>query len=281
MLHNSRYLEGCSIGASDGTIGDVEDLYFDDEAWAIRYLVVSTGLWLANRKVLISPYAIGRPPWEKILPASITMEQVRHSPDIDTDKPVSRQHERQYLGYYRYPYYWGSVGLWAGGTYPNTMLTGPGYGGSAAEFRQAQQERDRAEIRQHQDDDPHLRSCNAVKKYHIRATDGDIGHVSELLIDDETWAIRYLVVDTSNWWLGHSVLVAPQWIDDVSWFESKVLVNLSRQAVRDAPLYDAAAPPDRDQEVSMYQHYGRSGYWEDGSKRAAGQEGNPMHQGRV
>ena len=106
----------------------MKDFYFDDLAWVVRYLVVETGSWLSSRKVLISPIAIGHPDWaERVLPVSITKEQVKNSPDIDTDKPVSRQHEMQYLGYYGYPSYWGGAGLWGSGAYPGAMLTGVGY----------------------------------------------------------------------------------------------------------------------------------------------------------
>jgi len=121
--------------------------------------------------------------------------------------------------------------------------------------------RERDEEARHQNDDPHLRSCQAVKKYFVHATDGDIGHVSGYLIDDETWAIRYLIVDTSNWWLGHQVLIAPQWLLDVSWLAGKVSVNLSRQAVKDAPSYDAEKHVDRYQETKIYDHYGYTRYW--------------------
>jgi hypothetical protein len=108
-------------------------------------------------------------------------------------------------------------------------------------------------------------------KYHIQATDGDIGHVNALLVDDETWAIRYLIVKTSNWWLGHQVLIAPRWIDAVSWFDSKISVDLNRQAVKDAPRYDVSAPLDRVQERGMHEHYGRPGYWAvEGESGAAG-----------
>lgn len=270
MLRNSKDLEGCAIGASDGRIGEVKDLYFDDDAWVIRYLVVSTGAWLSNRKALISPYAIGQPQWaEKILPASLTKEQVKNSPDIDTDKPISRQHEVQYLKYYRYPSYWGGVGLWGVGPNPNMLPMNSGFDWSSDQYRQTLAERDREETGLRRHDDPHLRSCNAVMKYHIRATDGDIGHVLGLLVDDETWAIRYLIVDTSNWWLGHQVLLAPQWIDDVSWFDCKVSVDLTRQAVKDSPPYDAAVSLGREQEAGIYQHYGRAGYWADAVKREA------------
>ena len=120
-----------------------------------------------------------------------------------------------------------------------------------------------AEVRRLQDSDPHLRSCNEVTKYHIHATDGDIGHVGAMLLDEETWAIRYLIVDTSNWWLGHQVLIAPRWIKNVSWSEHTVSVSLTRQAVKDAPPYDPAVPLNRSEEIGLHNHYKRSGYWAD------------------
>jgi hypothetical protein len=106
MLRSVKDMQDYAIRATDGTIGHVKDLYFDDEAWVVRYLIVDTGGWLSNRKVLISPFAIGHPDWaQKILPVSITKEQVKNSPHIDTERPVSRQHEMEYLGYYGYPNY--------------------------------------------------------------------------------------------------------------------------------------------------------------------------------
>ena len=123
---------------------------------------------------------------------------------------------------------------------------------------------------QHHKDDPHLRSCNAVMKYHIQANDGEIGHVRGLLVDDETWAVRYLIVDTSNWWLGHQVLVAPQWILDVNWSRSHVSIDLSRKVLKDAPPYDVTSPLGRQQEVDLFEYYGRPGYWTHDVKRAVG-----------
>jgi hypothetical protein len=88
-----------------------------------------------------------------------------------------------------------------------------------------------------------------------------------MLVDDATWAVRYLVVDTSNWWLGHQVLVAPPWIERVSWSESKVFVKMTRQAIKDAPPYAPAAPLDREQEARLHEHYGRAGYWAEDARR--------------
>lgn len=271
MLRSMKDLVDYAIRATDGTVGHVKDFYFDDQAWVIRYLVVDTGSWLSSRKVLISPIAIGHPDWaKKVLPVSITKEQVKNSPDIDTDKPVSRQHEMRYLGYYGYPYYWSGVGLWGGGAEPGMMT---GFGGLPtapyAADPKAQEAYARADEARHRDDDLHLRSCQAVMDYHIEASDGDIGHVEGLLVDEQTWAIRYMIVNTSNWWLGNQVLIAPQWIRNVSWPEATVAVDLTRQAVKDAPPYDSTAQLDRKHEMDIHKHYGRPGYWAAEVKREA------------
>jgi hypothetical protein len=253
MLRRMKDMEGYSISATDGIIGLVKDYYFDDEAWVIRYLVVETGAWLSSRRVLISPISINQPNWsEKIIPAAITQEQVRGSPTIDTDKPVSRQHERQYLEYYRYPYYWSGIGVWGAGTYPDAMKPGDGSGWSAEQYRETQTPHDR--------EDPHLRSGNTVTRYGIHAIDGHIGHVQGILVDERAWAIRYLIVNTSNWWLGHEVLIAPEWIEEINWADSKVTVDLTRQAIKDSPLYDSGASLDREHETRLHRHYGRDEY---------------------
>ena len=124
MLRNVKDLRGYAIRATDGVIGKVDDFYFDDEDWGIRYLVVDTGSWLSRRKVLISPIAVGHAGWmARRLPVALTRTQVEHSPDIDTRKPVSRQHEAEYFRYYGYPYYWGGGGLWGMGAYPGGLTT--------------------------------------------------------------------------------------------------------------------------------------------------------------
>ena len=242
MLHSMKDLEGYAIHATDGDIGKGTDFYFDDDTWVIRYLVVDTGSWLSSRKVLISPIAIGKPNWvEKVLPVSITKQQVQDSPPIDTQKPVSRQHEIEFFRYYGYPLYWGGTGVWGAGAVPGMLM--PGYDGAtmAPQIDQLEREADStlADAAEHGDEDSHLRSCKAIMDYHIVATDGEIGHVHGLLVDEENWAICYMVVNTSNWWLGHQVLIAPQWIKEVSWSGATVTIDHNRQAVKDAPPYDS------------------------------------------
>ncbi len=262
MLHSQKDIEKCVIGASDGDIGEVTDLYFDDHAWAIRYLIVDTGSWLAERKVLISPISICSSDWQTPkISVGITREQVKNSPSIDTEQPVSRQHEEEYFGHYGYPIYWNGGGMWGAGMLPTGVY--PGYVAlpSDSATPQANAERVTAEHAQHADDDPHLRSCAAIIGYHIHANDGQVGHVEGFLIDDESWAIRYLVVNTGNWWAGHKVLIAPQWISGVHWIDQTVTVDLSCAALKTAPTYDAAVELNRQYETSLYTHYARAPYW--------------------
>lgn len=253
MLRNSQELKSYTIAATDGEVGTVADVFFDDHSWVVRYLVVDTGSWLSSRKVLISPYAAQRADWDnKLLFLSLTRGQVKGSPEIDADMPVSRQHEMDYADYYRYPYYWGALGFWGDGLY---YPVEPERSVEAELHAKAERER-------RQNDDPHLRSCKSVMGYQIHATDGDIGHVQSMLVDEETWAIRYLVIDTSNWWMGHKVLIPPEWIAKFDWADSSVTVNLSRETVMNSPRYESTENLNRGQELELYSHYGRPNYWE-------------------
>lgn len=242
MLRSIADLQDYAIGALDGAIGHVKDFYFDDKSWVIRYLVVDTGAWLSGRVVLISPIAIGNADWAaRLLPVSLTMEQVRGSPDIDTEKPVSRKHEQSHLGYYGYPYYWEGAGLWGSCMAPGMLMPSPVYGGNNTQSRREQTEYAQGsasmDAQAHPRGDPHLYSCKTVMHYHVHATDGDIGHVYGLLVDEDTWAIRYVVLGTSHWWIGHKVLISPRWISAVRWPEATISVDLNRDSVRNAPPY--------------------------------------------
>jgi hypothetical protein len=250
MLTN-KHLKDFAIRATDGELGTIDDIYFDDETWAIRHFIVDAGGWLGGRRVLISPISVVHTDWEaKRLDVALTKRQVEHSPEIDTHKPVSRQHEAAYVGYYGYPYYWGGPYLWGPAAYPAGLATPP------TVSTEAMAERIRREST-----DSHLRSGEAVTGYNIEAADGEIGHVDGFVVDDEAWAIRYIEVATRNWWPGKKVLVSPAWIERVSWTNSKVYVGLSREAIKDAPEYIESTPITREYENRLYFHYGRPPYW--------------------
>lgn len=252
MLRSVNHLQGFSIRALDGEIGSVEQVFFDDHTWTIRYLVVNAGSWLLGRLVLISPLAIVKTMWEtKELEASLTKAQVEGSPDIDTKKPVSRQHESDLHGYYGYPLYWSGPYFLGGMPYPpvvNAQLT------SGAEVTPPQQEKT--------PEDAHLRSTTEVCGYSIEANDGEIGHVKDFIIDPDLWIIRYVEVSTRNWWPGKKVLISPNWVNRVSWEESTMSVALSRDEIKGGPAYIESVPVTRAYETALWSHYKRLAYWQ-------------------
>jgi len=264
MLRSLKDLEHYKVSAADGDIGSVANFLLDDEHWTIRYLVVKTGNFFNERRVLISPISFREVDWAAArFHVALTIDKVKSSPDVDVDKPVSRQHERDYYGYYGWPYYWGASGIWGMGAYPNTLAAGAWINPMAVYYEAP--------------GDVHLRSAQEIRGYHIQGTDESIGHVDDFIVDDETWRIHYLVVDTGNWWVGKKVLVAPQWATRVSWEERNVHVALSRQAIKDCPEWDPDAAVNRQYETRLYDYYGRPAYWESGVGSEMAPPVHPRH----
>lgn len=247
MLNKATVLMSYTLQNLDGKIGSVKDFYFDDRYWTIRYLVADTGGWLPGRQVLVSPQAlVSVLNQEQNITVDLSKKQIEGSPSVDLDKPVSRQFESSYYGYYGYPMYWNGPYMW--GIRPYIVQA---------------QEKDRELAPEAKSWDANLRSTQAVSDYNIESSNGSIGHVEDFIIDSETWAIRYLMVDTVNWWPGKKVLVAAKWIDRVSWDESKVFINLSREAIKEAPEYTKDSLLNREYENKLHEHYCRQGYWID------------------
>jgi hypothetical protein len=226
MLRSVSGMRGFTMHATDGNIGSVDEFLFDDAQWTIRYLVVNTG----GRLVLVSPIAFRAVDWDRgTFDVALTRQQVEQSPSIATDQPVSRQHEEEYACYYSYPYYWDELGMWDAGMCPrmaDLSVVDAVYGETATEEQPP--------------GDPHLCSAREVTGYTIQARDGDLGHVEDFIVDDESWVVRYMVVDTRNWWPGKHVLVSTHWIASVRWAQSSVVVNLLRETIKAGPEYDAS-----------------------------------------
>jgi sporulation protein YlmC with PRC-barrel domain len=253
MLWNASGIRGYAIAAADGNLGSVDDLLFDDVSWHIRWLVVDTGNWLAGRKVLLPTSTLGHADASRrAFSAKLTMQQVKDSPDVDSERTVSRQMETHIYNHYGWSPYWGN-GIYMGAYgYTGGMGASPFLDQGPA----ARRDEDEAADAQRDRDDPHLRSVEAVKGYHIHATDGDIGHVEDFLIEEADWSIHYLVVDTKNWWPGKRVLISPHLVRDVSWPARAIDIDADRQTVKSSPGYDASTTVDRDYEVQFYNYYG-------------------------
>jgi uncharacterized protein YrrD len=226
MHHYLGSMIGYRIQASDGELGKVNEFYFDDATWSVRYMVVETGTWLSNRKVLISSVALNKPDLQShMFSVNLTCDQVCNSPDIDTEKPVCRQHEIKLHEYYKWRQYWdggygGTFGITPFSLLDNYML--------------------KESVGPELHSDPHLRSTCQVTGYKTHASDGEIGHVEDFIIDDKNWTLQYFVVNIGNWLPGRKVLVSPKWIKSVNWIDASVHFDHSREAIRTSPEFDPA-----------------------------------------
>lgn len=249
MLRGTKDMIDYSLGASDGDIGTVRDFFFDDQDWIIRYLVADTGSWLSDQLVLISPSALGTADWNtRTLSVDLTREQVRNSPPLEAHQPVSRQKEIELSQYYGWPMYWNPSMVAAGGG----VMVGPAMAGAGDISPKEQEKRKRQS-----QGDPHLRSVREVIGYHVAATDGEIGHVEDFVIDDGSWRVQYVVVDTRNWWPARKVVMLPMWVSDVDWDLREVRFELTMDAIREGPEYNPSAPVNERDEVRFYDYYGR------------------------
>jgi len=247
LLRSVNVLRNYELGANDGVIGKCSDFLFDDEAWVIRYLVADTRKWLPGRTVLISPISLGEvSSRNEVINVGLSKGQIKDSPPLDSNAPVSRQYERYMNKYYDWTDYWGGPEIWGKEPYPRTLKT-------RDEFQ---------EIEQDPDGGANLRSAEEVAGYHIHTRDESIGHIDDFLVDEETWQIRYLVIDTSNWLPGSKrVIVDPNWVDKVAWMDRSVTVRMTKEQVENCPEYDPHIPVYRDFEKSVFDHYKFPYYW--------------------
>ncbi|HEY8658942.1 MAG TPA: PRC-barrel domain-containing protein, partial [Hanamia sp.] len=246
MKRSVKSLIGYSLRETDGELGKVDQFYFDDETWTVRYLVVQTGNWLSDRKVLISPKVLQEPDWvREEFPVNLTKEQIRNSPDIDTKKTVSRLHEEQISSPEEF---WGS----------ESYAHGAGiFGLMPSELAEDIIENETIDEAKQPPENIHLRSTEEVTGYTIHATDGEIGKVIDFIIDDSTWEIKFLVVETGSWLNSRKVLLFTRWIKEVNWENSLVIVDLSMEAIRNSPEFDASEPVNEVYERKLYDYYGR------------------------
>lgn len=256
MLIFSRRLEELNVNATDGELGKVKDVYFDEDQWVIRYLVVDTQKWLPGRKVLVSPVSFDTVDFEnRNVNVLESKDKIKDSPHIDVHQPVSRRQEKQLNAHYGWPSYWTGMNenfhVWGRYGTPLEMM-------NSAPDQQTEPEPS--------EQDQKLRSVNEIKgdlnSYRIQARDGEIGHVTDFIVDEENWKIRYLMVETRNWLPGRFVVLSTDWIEDINWREQRVAVNLPKEKIKNGPYFD----PDRttftrEEEEKLYESYDKSPYF--------------------
>jgi uncharacterized protein YrrD len=248
MLRHASEINGYSIGAADGPIGKIKDILFDDATWMARWIVVDTGQFLSPQRVLLPTSVLSHVNHiARQFAVRLTKAQIEDSPSVETDEPVSRIMETNLYDYYGWSPYW-STSFYMGGYGYGGGLIAPAGLGVTPRVREADAAREA-------NADKHLRSAHEVTGYHIHAEDGDIGHVSDILIEDQDWSIHYMVVDTLNWWAGKKVLISPRSIRSISWPLKSLMLNVSRQAIKDSPAYDGSQAIDRAYEYKFHGYY--------------------------
>jgi hypothetical protein len=241
MLRHESDINGYAIHASDGLVGTISDFLFDDTTWLVRWLVVDTGNWLPGRKVLLPPSALGDVNHiGHQFDVKLTRQQVKECPDVDADLPVSRQMETSIYNYYGWSPYWGDGSYMSlvgyGGYLDGSMIAPPSLGLMQREKGADEALRSKADLA--------LRSAKEVTGYYIHASDGEIGHVEDFLVEDDDWSIHYLVVDTKNWWPGKKILVSPLSVRSIQWQDRQVNLGADRQKVKDSLAYDPTVTVD-------------------------------------
>jgi len=253
MLRSLKELLNYKILTTDESFGKVDDFFFDDRDWVIRYMVLDTHKWLTGRKLLIPPVALDRPNWEaRVLPVKISKEEILKSPSISKHEPVSMQHEKKLYDYFGWHPYWIKGGLL------DSPVTEPD---REVESKPESYDGTIGEINEDNAPNAHLRSIREIIGYLVRAKDGKVGHVRDLIVDDNTWEIIYAVINTRKELDREEVLVAVKWIDEIDWQDSHVRIILKTETVNKSPVYDPGEPINREYEEMLFDYYGRPKYW--------------------
>ena len=222
MLHLAHKITGAAVKGTDGEIGTLEDFYFEEDRWTVRYLVVDTGKWFSGKRVLMSPMSV-RSGWGRTgIRLGLTKDQAWNSPAFTDGEPLSSAGESHVIAYYGYPDYWGSASIWGDYDSPAALVAAPSSDADPAAGNIDSEAR-------------HLRSINTSTGYHLHARNGVIGHVDDFLIGEESWRIRYLLVDTSNWIGGRSVIVSPDTVEGIDRQKGELYVAVDRDAIKQAP----------------------------------------------
>ena len=224
MTISSKQLTPFSIHALDDKVGGIRDILFDDETFTVRYLVADTNTWLPlSRKVVISPISVKQLDEDsESVHINMTVDTLKNSPSIDEHKPVSREYEENLFKYFGYGYYWIGPGAWGEFAHPNELV----------ELQRAEE----SETETPKKSTNHLRAVGEVGGYEVATTTDNVGHISNFVIDTESWKIIMLVVDTNNWLPGGKHLaLLPSDIESIDWAAHSVVVNLSHDELVDRP----------------------------------------------
>ncbi len=248
MLISYSRIKLSSLDGSDGNIGTISDMIVDGDQWAVRYIQVNIGKWLPGRIVPLQPDSIVERDWAiPLAKTNVSADAIENSPEVRSPRPVSRAMEVELAKHFDWQPYWsGGFGHELGGVPPLSP--------SLVIDKKKQQEIESTQV--------NLRSANEVIGYKVHEADGEMGSVYDLIVDDLAWLVRYIVVDTGNWLPGKKVMLAASWIEQISWTEKAMHLDLTKDQVRGMPQYDPEQAVNRQHEEQLYDYYGRPVYWQ-------------------
>lgn len=250
MLLRTAQIENSRIRATDGTIGKVDTFLFDEDQWVLRYIVAKHGVLFFGRHVLLSPISVtGVVNDGQSVTVGLTKEQIKNAPSANLARPISRRKEEQFHRYYQIPVYWGGAGLWGSAMTPLEAGT-VSYEPSADEEPIAADE-----------DEYHLRSTREVEGYRVHTTDEHVGIVAGFVIEDTTWAVRYLRIDTKNEIGDGSLFISPHWVSEISWIERRLSLGIDTGRLAEVPTVGVEGTLSRDEEERLHEFFGQPRYW--------------------
>ncbi len=259
MYRSTGIVRNVMVCATDGPFGKVDQFLFDSRSWAIRYIVVETGSLFTEEKKLLSPVSFHSFGPEG-LRVNISVEQIRKSPGIDTEQPVSRRKELEIHRYYGWPYYWNYP------LYTSTLGTPlyPGYG--AYPYSPLNADRNYIQngtpVQENKNtSEEELRSTIEVTGYIVSVRDRNIGNVIDFFFDDELWVLRYTVAETGCFFAGKRIVLASQWSRNIEWETKTVYFDIDPTIIERSPLYDTGIQITRDYETRLFDHYHKPYYW--------------------
>jgi len=246
MLRHASKIIGCDVVSSDGSVGKVHDILFDEVSWTFQHLVADIGSWLAGERVLLPLAAVGEvDEVERQLQVHLTKGEIEHCSGVSTCTTASEE-AQVLLGKY-----W----MWTTTSFAHLPPEASRVMDSEATADEKEEVEDKVESR--------LRSVRESDGYHIAAPDGDIGHLTELVVDSDTWQIQYLVVNTGNWLLRRNVLIPRAALESIHWADRKVHLSITKNEIKNSPEYDPKEMLDRDYEQTLHDHYGHRPYWQE------------------
>lgn len=243
MKQSIKDLGYYSVETQDKTEGKITDFLFDEKQWVIRYIEADFGSLFQSKKVLIPRAFLDKPDAQaKKFPVNLSNSEIEKCPELDKHLPVSRKYEEELSRHYRINPYWNVA-----------------YMGSAIAYYPPRPVHIPDKIVTEQDVDTILRSFNEVQGYRIQAIEGKIGHINDILVDDDDWQIVYTIVDTSNWipWSKH-VIIPVSYLANINYAKNEVEIKLKTEDIKNAPEYNAKDPISEPFEKGLHDFYSQS-----------------------